>query len=227
MSKVSKVLLGFFLCFLTLQLFSGAVYAAESGFGTVNASDVNLRSGPGKSFDRVGTLDKGDLVKILAQKVDWIRVSAHDGTSGWVKEDFVSLARKNTSRGGDRSAPQAGQMVAYAKQFLGVPYVWGGSSPDGFDCSGFVRYVYGKFGIELNRVSNGQAQQGSHVSKEDLSPGDLVFFATSGGRHINHAGIYIGAGKFIDASSGGGQVMISSLNEGFYANSYITARRMF
>ncbi|KNY25080.1 C40 family peptidase [Pseudobacteroides cellulosolvens] len=119
-------------------------------------------------------------------------------------------------------------LVAYAKKFLGVRYVYGGSSPRGFDCSGFVSYVYNHFGISLERVAADQARQGAKVSRANLKPGDVVFYDTNGGRnYINHAGIYIGDGMFIHASSGSNahKVVISSLSEGFYSNAYMSARR--
>ncbi len=119
-------------------------------------------------------------------------------------------------------------LVTYAKKFLGVKYVYGGSSPKGFDCSGFVSYVYNHFGISLERVAADQARQGTKVSRANLKPGDVVFYDTNGGKnYINHAGIYIGDGKFIHASSGSNahKVVISSLSEGFYSNAYMSARR--
>ncbi|HEX3031646.1 MAG TPA: C40 family peptidase, partial [Bacillota bacterium] len=131
------------------------------------------------------------------------------------------------SRGGSRATATGEAIVSFAKQFLGVKYVWGGSSPSGFDCSGFVGYVYKNFGYQLNRVSSDQARQGVEVSKGDLKPGDLVFFNTNHGSRINHSGIYIGGGNFIDASSGQGHVTISPLTSGFYAETYVTARRLF
>ena len=95
----------------------------------------------------------------------------------------------------------------------------------GFDCSGFVKYVYNNLGLSVERVAADQAKQGKYVSQANLRVGDLVFFDTDGGRnYINHVGIYLGNGQFIHASSGSGRVMISSLWENFYANSYMTAR---
>ena len=91
-------------------------------------------------------------------------------------------------------------IIDLAQQFLGVPYVWGGSSPRGFDCSGFVQYVYAQKGIHLPRTADIQATAGQPVSKSELQPGDLVFFA---GDYVNisHVGIYVGNGQMIHASS--------------------------
>lgn len=118
-------------------------------------------------------------------------------------------------------------IISYSKNYLGVSYVWGGTSPKGFDCSGFVQYVYKHFGIKINRVACDQATDGTFVAKDDLIPGDLVFFDTNGGHSfINHVGMYIGGGRFIQASSGHGEVMLTDITKGFYANTYITARRI-
>ncbi len=115
------------------------------------------------------------------------------------------------------------QIVLTAEQYLGDPYVWGGTSPSGFDCSGFVQYVFAKFDINLPRTAAEQAQMGVYVPKSQLRPGDLVFFDTSGG--ISHVGIYVGQGKFIDAAST--KVEIDLLDNPYYwANNYVTARRV-
>ncbi len=116
-------------------------------------------------------------------------------------------------------------IVSVAKQYLGVPYVWGGTSPSGFDCSGFVQYVFRKCGYSISRTADTQYYDGTPVSYSNLQAGDLVFFtgtyATSG---ISHIGIYIGSGQFIHAASGG--VKISSLNESYYSSRYYSACRV-
>jgi peptidoglycan DL-endopeptidase CwlO len=98
-------------------------------------------------------------------------------------------------------------LVVYAAKFLGTRYVWGGTTPSGFDCSGFTKYVYAHFGISLNRVSRDQANQGTRVTKQGLKPGDLVFF----GNPIHHVGIYVGNNSFIHAPRTGDVVRISPL----------------
>jgi cell wall-associated NlpC family hydrolase len=128
---------------------------------------------------------------------------------------------------GDKISDQRQEIVAYAKKFIGVKYVSGGSSPKGFDCSGFVSYVFKHFDITLERVSRDMGNGGTAVKKADLKPGDLVFFDTNGGLNaIRHVGIYIGNNNFIHASSGSGhrRVMISSLSDSFYSKCYMRAR---
>jgi cell wall-associated NlpC family hydrolase len=112
--------------------------------------------------------------------------------------------------------------VAYAKQFLGCKYVYGGTSPSGFDCSGFTQYVYKHFGISLNRTAAAQYSNGTSVT--NLQAGDLVMFGTSG---INHVGIYIGENSFIHAANTNSGVTIDSLSSSYYKANYVGARRIF
>ena len=117
--------------------------------------------------------------------------------------------------------PLGDKVVNYAKRFLGVPYVWGGSSPRaGFDCSGLVQYVYGHFGVRLARTSFGQFGSGFRVRQGSLKPGDLVFFDALG-----HEGIYMGKGRFIHAPHSGTRVRIESLS-GWYSSRLDGARRL-
>jgi peptidoglycan DL-endopeptidase CwlO len=105
--------------------------------------------------------------------------------------------------------------------YLGVPYVWGGSSPSGFDCSGLVAYAYSQMGVSLPHSTYALYGMGTAVSKDQLEPGDLVFFDGLG-----HMGIYIGGGQFVHAPHTGDVVKISSLGESWYASTYVGARRI-
>ena len=102
-------------------------------------------------------------------------------------------------------------VLAYASTFLGVPYVWGGTSPSGFDCSGFTQYVFAHFGVNLPRVSEDQQNVGTFVSRDNLQPGDLVFFGTP----AHHVGIYVGNGNMINAPHTGAVIRIQALNSDF------------
>jgi cell wall-associated NlpC family hydrolase len=116
-------------------------------------------------------------------------------------------------------APIGPRAVAYAKRFLGVPYRWGGSGPHGFDCSGLVRYVYKRFGVDLPHSSYADFSLGRRVGRWALKPGDLVFFSGLG-----HVGLYVGHGRFIHAPHTGTRVQISKLRD--WSGSYDGARRV-
>jgi cell wall-associated NlpC family hydrolase len=120
---------------------------------------------------------------------------------------------------------QVENILFTAKKYLGVPYVYGGQSPKGFDCSGFAQYVFNKFEIKLPRSSSQQAKVGTKVTRAQALPGDLIFFNTSGGKQISHVGIYLGGGKFIHASQNDG-ISITLLDSGYYANRLVTLRRI-
>ena len=129
------------------------------------------------------------------------------------------------SGGGGRIGPlhpsTAGGVVGIAMQYLGVPYVWGGASPSGFDCSGLVMYVYAQIGISLPHGATAQYAAGTPISYDELQPGDLVFFG--GGGYMSHVGIYIGGGQMIHAPFEGTVVQIGSVSSG---GSYAGACRL-
>lgn len=130
-------------------------------------------------------------------------------------------APPNASRG---MVDRALGVLDYAKQFMGVRYRSGGESPNGFDCSGYVRYVFKNFGFDLVHTAAGQAQTGTAVKRGELRPGDLVFFNTSG-YGINHSGIYVGNDQFIHASTSRG-IRIDSLHDGYWNPKYRGATRL-
>jgi len=135
---------------------------------------------------------------------------------------LISMRQAAPSRAG--TIVNADLVLAKAAEYLGTPYKYGGQGPGGFDCSGFVSYIFGQFGYNLPHNAASQANLGIAVNKNELLPGDLVFF---GGSAINHVGIYSGSGKFIHSSSPrSGGVIYSALSEGYYANGYVTARRI-
>jgi cell wall-associated NlpC family hydrolase len=120
-----------------------------------------------------------------------------------------------------------GQAVAIAYRFLGVPYVWAGASPTGFDCSGLTMYVWGQLGIKLGHYTGFQFYEGRRVPRDQLEPGDLVFFHANSAGVPQHEGMYVGNGSFIHAPQTGDVVKISSLFEARYALSFVGAVRPY
>jgi len=127
------------------------------------------------------------------------------------------------------SATAANDVLFRALGLVGTPYRYGGNTPDsGFDCSGLIGYVYrDAAGLALPRTTQQMSQaQGANVRREALQAGDLVFFATSGGRRVSHAGIYVGEGRFVHAPSSGGTVRLDSLGNRYWDKTYLGAKRV-
>ena len=201
----------------------------ELGYGVVEDSAVNLRAKPDPASEKLATLKRGETAYIIGLNCGWYKVQ-YEGQTGYIRSDLMALteAPKTNSQAVVGSAPvvvtQGDKVVSIAYDYLGVPYVWGGSSPSGFDCSGFTKYVYKQMGITLNRTAASQLNNGYEVT--DLQVGDLVFFTNTytTSAAASHVGIYIGNNQFIHAANGG--VKVTSLDHEYYAPRYIGARRV-
>ena len=208
-----------------------------NGVGATSTNSLNIRSAPSTDAGIMGQLSYGNKVNIITKTGEWYKIDLN-GSIGYVHVNYVSATRSGEpvlyNPEADMSIQTAAgsskgqQVVEIAKSYLGVPYVWAGTSPSGFDCSGLVQYVYKQMGVSLNRVAADQTAHGTPVSRENLKPGDIVFFHnTSRYSRINHVGIYVGDGQFIHAPQTGDVVKISPLNTGYYNTTFVTARRIF
>ena len=221
---------------------------------------VNIRKGPSTSSDIIMVVSENTALEVIGEEGDWYKVNTSEGEAYVTKSaladervqvtnrgsvdrsnsnDKTTTSTTNTSKTSDSDSGVTGnEIVAYAKKFLGVPYVYGGASSSGFDCSGFTMYVFNHFGISMGHGAQMQSRLGEEVEAnknsktsllENLEVGDLVFFLDYETMdEIGHCGIYIGDGNFIHASSGSGYcVKINSLLPGEYYNTrYCTARRV-
>jgi len=140
----------------------------------------------------------------------------------------AKVAAKKAGKTYHLSEADRKQLLKDAKVFKGGKYVWGGTTPQGFDCSGYVQYLYNKHNIHLPRTAWAQSQKGTPVDKNNLQKGDLLFFLTdrSRGIPVTHVGIYIGDGKFIHAASKKKGIIISPVHHGYYAEKFVSAKRV-
>ena len=202
----------------------------------VTAGTVNVRKEPTTTSAVRTTVNRGMTATVLDRQGAWYELRFPKGTVGWVRGDMLSAvaekpagssAPKTTevAKAGPMSSDLADSIIGAAWSMIGTRYVWGGTSRGGVDCSGFTTVVFARNGIRLPRTSVEQSNIGEWIDREDLQPGDLLFFVTgrSSGR-INHVGIYIGDGDFIHASSSKGRVVVTKLKE--YGQGYAGARRV-
>ncbi len=184
-----------------------------------NTDGLNVREQPSTDASILTQIAKGEEMEyVQTLESGWVQVSI-DGEDAYVSGDYVTVEEKlNTAITmsellyGQGVSDVRVSLVEYAKQFLGNPYVWGGTSlTKGCDCSGFVLSVYKHFGVTLSHHSGSQAKEGTKISYSDLQPGDLIFYGNSRGS-INHVAIYIGGGQIIHASSPKTGIKISKYN---------------
>lgn len=221
----------------------------ETKIGYVNLNSINVRKEPSTTAELVTTLTLNTEVKILGEDGDWYLVELN-GEKVYIYKELLSDSKvTTTSRSSDFNRTEVANtaasvavsegntvvsstgvtgndVVAYAKQFLGYPYVYATAGPNTFDCSGFTSYVYKHFGYNISRSSSAQRNEGIDVAKENLQPGDIIIFLNTARTAIGHVGIYIGNNQFIHASSSTTGVIISDLSSANYPQRYVTARRI-
>ena len=196
----------------------------DFGKAAVRGTSVRLRSGAGYDAEVIGSYDAGAEMSVRGVSREWMKV-AIDGVEGYMHSDYIEFAASAVS--GAPSAASVGQaIVDTSYKYLNVPYVWAGTSPYGFDCSGLVYYVFTEHGYKVNRTAASLYQNGTAVDRANLIPGDIICFTDGAYSTIGHVGIYVGDNQFIHASSGTGYVIVSSLSENYYNNHYYGSRRI-
>lgn len=201
------------------------------GTGVVTAgSSVNLRSAPSTDGGVVASLANGTSVQVVGISQGWYKVTAN-GQTGYMHADYVRVSggvqTNRTGAVGSTAASSNGTRQAildYAAKFLGTPYVYGGSTPSGFDCSGFTSYVYKNIATPIARTSSQQRNTVKNISMGELLPGDLVFFGSNG--NVSHVGIYTGNGQFIHSPHTGSVVKYDTLSSGNYNRRFIAGGRV-
>lgn len=218
-------------------------------FVTVDA--LNVRAGPGTDSDLLEILPGGTLVTVLEEQESWSRIEL-SGKEAWVYREYLSDTNADAVVAALGGGPQINQLpediatllasserlpsgsgeasnsivLRTAEKYLGVPYVWGGASPEeGFDCSGYVMYLFGELGVSLPHGAEAISQYGTPVEFQDLQPGDVIFFQNTYRYGVSHLGIWAGNNTFIHAPEPGANVSYEEL-KGFYLDHYWGARRI-
>ncbi len=222
---------------------SGVSVGGNAEVSGTNGDGLNLRSDASYGAGIVAVAPEGSVVHVIdGSKTDgdgnvWWGVD-FGGTTGWMSADYLIPTDKAPSAG---AAPQSAdmqlastaassigdQIVSVAMQYVGYPYVWGGTTPAGFDCSGFIYYVVNQVtGGGFPRVMDGQVASGSYVDPNDLRPGDIVFQQNTYQWGLSHVGIYIGDGQMVNAANESTGVTINNIWDSYWGPRYYTARRI-
>lgn len=234
--------LAFLLCLICLlaSVPTVGVKAAGEEENTDVLYAALVHYGAGLDSAVIGTLEDGITVSVIDSSNGFYKVDCYDMT-GYIDKRQIARNEQgeyyvNCNKASDQTRKterlekaDALQMQAavlrLAQRQLGTPYVYGGAHPGGFDCSGFVYYVYGRLGYSLNRCADTQMQDGTVVAREGLQIGDLVFFRDPGSPWLaSHVGIYAGDGKMIHAGSNG--ICYADLDSGYYASRFVCGRRI-
>ncbi|MCR5666995.1 MAG: C40 family peptidase [Eubacterium sp.] len=181
---------------------------------TVNTKTLNIRSEKSTSSSILEQVGKGTDLKVLKEGSEWIKVK-YDGEKGYVAAEYVKVSVElddaltaTEVEYGEGVSDVRTALVQYALQFVGNPYVWGGTSlTNGCDCSGFTMQILGKYGVGLPHSSSAQSNYGTRISASEAKPGDLFFYGSGG---ISHVAIYIGNGQIVHASNHKDGIKVSS-----------------
>lgn len=196
---------------------AGTAYHVNVSTGT-----LNVRNQPSTSGKVIATLAKNFNVTVTSQGNGWARIS-YSGKIGYVSSKYIAPG-STVTKASTVSSDYKSKAISVAKSQMGVRYVWGGTTPSGFDCSGFVNYAFRNAGYtKLPRTAGEMFNVGTKVTA--YQPGDLLFYATSGGKKVTHVAIYIGNGQMIHAATSKG-VSIASINNSYWKPKFLGAKRL-
>lgn len=194
----------------------------RTGILNTDGSNLNLRSGPGTGYPKVASIPSSAVLTITAEESGWYKTS-YNGKTGYVSADYITLVDSASAANSDLAA----QVIAYAKQFMGRPYIYGAAGPNSFDCSGYTSYVFKHFGYSLNRSAAGQYSNGTPIDMSQIQPGDLILWRAYGSsKTATHVGIYIGNNQYIHASSTGKCITINDMDYGTNSRYVVGVRRI-
>ncbi|WP_249711171.1 SH3 domain-containing protein [Bacillus cereus] len=197
----------------------------------INASALNVRSGEGTNYRIIGALPQGQKVQVISENSGWSKIN-YNGQTGYIGTRYLSKTpvggaidnkpnnnnnNSNNSNNNNNSG-NSSSILAYAKSMQGVPYVWGGTSANGVDCSGYIYHVFKKFGHNISRQSVA-GYWGSLPQTSNPQPGDLIYFQNTYKSGPSHMGIYLGGGSFIQAGDKG--VAIASLSNSYWSKHFL------
>ena len=195
----------------------------------INVSALNVRSGAGTNYGVIGALSKGTKVQVLSEQYGWSKIN-YNGKTGYIATKYLSntpvsggqvTPPTNESNNENNTNSNTGDMsalLAYAKSMQGVPYVWGGTSATGVDCSGYIYHVYKKHGYSISRQSVA-GYWNSFQKTSNPQPGDLIYFQNTYKAGPSHMGIYLGGGSFIQSGDSG--VKIASLSNSYWSKHFL------
>ncbi|HDR4426710.1 TPA: SH3 domain-containing protein [Bacillus cereus] len=193
----------------------------------INASALNVRSGEGTNYRIIGALPQGQKVQVISENSGWSKIN-YNGQTGYIGTRYLSKTpvggaidnkpNNNNNNNNNNNSGNSSSILAYAKSMQGVPYVWGGTSANGVDCSGYIYHVFKKFGHNISRQSVA-GYWGSLPQTSNPQPGDLIYFQNTYKSGPSHMGIYLGGGSFIQAGDKG--VAIASLSNSYWSKHFL------